>query len=251
VYRVDLPTVALHALRVAYARWTRGLPLGGFSPPLGDDDDRELVDDLRSNLDNHLPCHSDREGWYLPIDLAAPLIHRSLPGAAVGSVEGLRQELEDLEAPLTAATGHPPAAWGGVAAGERLGLDCLAWRTLVAACDVSIASGSPMGRLYRAADLPVRVTRDVEFRAVLPDPLPGMTFERLAFPPHTRVTGVPHTPGSREYLVCERGRVVLTTENSRWELEAGDVVVYRGDQSHGYNNPYDEPAVAYTLIRPG
>jgi len=33
-----------------------------------------------------------------------------------------------------------------------------------------------------------------------------------------------------------------------WKLEPGDVVVFRGDQSHGYRNPGAEPAVAYSVI---
>jgi hypothetical protein len=144
VFREDLPTVALHALRVAYARWAQGVPLGGFTPPLGDARDQELVDDLRSDLENHLLCHSDREGWYLPIDLVTPVIHRSLPGAAVGSVVRLRYELEDLEAPLTEVAGHPPAAWGGLPYDSPVGPACLAWRTLWAACEASLDSGSPM-----------------------------------------------------------------------------------------------------------
>ena len=45
--------------------------------------------------------------------------------------------------------------------------------------------------------------------------------------------------------------MVLTTASQRWRLSPGDVVVYRGDQSHGYANPDSEPAVAYTLVVPG
>lgn len=113
--------------------------------------------------------------------------------------------------------------------------------------------GTPrdMGRMYRAAALPTRDTRGVVFRQVIPDAIPGITLERMAFPPGGRVTGIPHTPGSREYLICETGGIVLTTESQRWELAPGDVVVYRGDQSHGYHNPHDEPAVVFTLIMPG
>jgi quercetin dioxygenase-like cupin family protein len=73
----------------------------------------------------------------------------------------------------------------------------------------------------------------------------------MALLPRARVTGAPHTPGSREYLICETGGIVLTTEAQRWEMGPGDVVVYRGDQGHGYNNPHDVPAVAFTLIMPG
>lgn len=60
--------------------------------------------------------------------------------------------------------------------------------------------------------------------------------------------GVPHVAGSKEYLVCEAGRVQLTTPAGSWILEPGDVLVYDGDQPHGYSNPDDRPAVALTLV---
>jgi transcriptional regulator with XRE-family HTH domain len=108
-----------------------------------------------------------------------------------------------------------------------------------------------MGRKYEVGELPARTKRGVEFRQVVPDPIPGITLERMYFPPESRVTGIPHTAGSREYLICETGRLTLTTDSQRWELEAGQVVVYRGDQPHGYSNPHSREAVAYTMIMPG
>jgi quercetin dioxygenase-like cupin family protein len=38
------------------------------------------------------------------------------------------------------------------------------------------------------------------------------------------MVGVPHTPGTREYLVCESGSVELTASGSKWTLEPGDVI---------------------------
>ena len=31
-------------------------------------------------------------------------------------------------------------------------------------------------------------------------------------------------------------------------LAAGDVVVFRGDQKHGYENPGTQPAVGYSIV---
>jgi transcriptional regulator with XRE-family HTH domain len=50
-----------------------------------------------------------------------------------------------------------------------------------------------MGRLYLADSLPRRMKRGVELRDVVPDPLPGMTLERMALPPGGRLTGIPGT----------------------------------------------------------
>ena len=62
------------------------------------------------------------------------------------------------------------------------------------------------------------------------------------------MTGVPHTPGTREYLTCERGAIRLSASGQRWELAAGDVVVFRGDQRHAYSNPGAVTAVGYSVV---
>jgi XRE family transcriptional regulator, regulator of sulfur utilization len=60
--------------------------------------------------------------------------------------------------------------------------------------------------------------------------------------------GVPHTAGTREYLTCERGQIELSAGGASWTLGSDDVVVFRGDQKHGYRNPGPAPAVAYSVI---
>jgi quercetin dioxygenase-like cupin family protein len=61
-------------------------------------------------------------------------------------------------------------------------------------------------------------------------------------------TGVPHTPGTREYLTCERGQIAVVAGGERWELGPGDVVAFRGDQKHSYSNPGGAPAVGYSVV---
>ena len=51
------------------------------------------------------------------------------------------------------------------------------------------------------------------------------------------MTGVPHKTGTREYLTCERGCIELVAGGEHHRLEAGDMLVFRGDQRHSYLNP--------------
>jgi transcriptional regulator with XRE-family HTH domain len=83
---------------------------------------------------------------------------------------------------------------------------------------------------------------------LLPDPIPGMEMERIELPGGGRMAGVPHTPGTREYLVCERGTLVLQAAGERFELNPGDLVAFRGDQKHSYSNPGREPAVGFSVV---
>jgi transcriptional regulator with XRE-family HTH domain len=111
-----------------------------------------------------------------------------------------------------------------------------------------IAPPRSSGRHYRAAELPTRSRDRVVVRRLLPDPIPGLDIERLFIPTGATMVGVPHTRGTREYLTCESGTVHLTASGEQWVVEAGDVVVFRGDQRHAYRNIGHTPAVAYTVV---
>jgi quercetin dioxygenase-like cupin family protein len=62
------------------------------------------------------------------------------------------------------------------------------------------------------------------------------------------MTGIPHTPGTREYLACESGEIVLVASGEEYRLATGDVVAFRGDQRHSYLNPTSRPAIAYSVV---
>ncbi len=90
--------------------------------------------------------------------------------------------------------------------------------------------------------------RKAEVRTLLPDPIPGMQIDRIELEPGARMTGVPHRPGTREYLVCERGRVTLWVQGERYDLGFGDVVAYQGDQAHSYWNDGNVVAVGFSVV---
>ncbi len=105
-----------------------------------------------------------------------------------------------------------------------------------------------LARHYKASSLRTRKRGKVQVRMLLPENVPGLDLERMDIPAGASMTGVPHTTGTREYLTCERGQVELAAAGSTWRLEAGDVVVFRGDQKHSYRNPGRSHAVAYSVI---
>jgi transcriptional regulator with XRE-family HTH domain len=103
-------------------------------------------------------------------------------------------------------------------------------------------------RLYKANELIVRQRGDVRLRQLLPEALPGLSIERMELPPKARMTGVPHRAGTREYLACETGSVQLHVAEQRFTLGAGDVLVFRGDQKHFYENRTAKIAIAYSSV---
>lgn len=106
----------------------------------------------------------------------------------------------------------------------------------------------PAVRHFRAAELVEHARGGVRVRELLPDPIPGAAFERMALPTGTRMKGTPHRAGTREYLACEQGRVTLWCAGERFDLDAGDVLVFRGDQKHAYGNDGPDDAVAFSVV---
>ena len=91
----SFPYSFLHYLRRAFARLSEGAPVTPV--PEGEDPtDDSYLDDAASMMDSHLLCHSDCEGYYVPIDFAEPIFDvedRGLPGGMMGSSQGLMKEL--------------------------------------------------------------------------------------------------------------------------------------------------------------
>jgi transcriptional regulator with XRE-family HTH domain len=123
---------------------------------------------------------------------------------------------------------------------------------VAAALQVSIEEliSTPRGsaRFHGRDSLSVRRPGTALVRKLLPDPIPGIEADRMELPPGGRFTGVPHTAGTREYLTCESGAILLVVSGEEYRLDPGDVVSFRGDQRHSYANPGATPAVGYSLV---
>lgn len=74
-------------------------------------------------------------------------------------------------------------------------------------------------------------------RPLVPEAIPGLEISRTELEPGGRMAGIPHKTGTREYLTCERGQVELVAGGEHHRLNAGDMLVFRGDQRHSYVNP--------------
>ncbi|MBX3271415.1 MAG: helix-turn-helix domain-containing protein [Sandaracinaceae bacterium] len=167
------------------------------------------------------------------------------------NVRQLRATRGKTQLQMAKLAGVPRATWANLESGT-------ANPTLSVLHAVAIALGVSLeellappratGRHYPCATLEVRRRGEVTVRRLLPDPVPGMDIERLELPPGARMTGTPHTPGTREYLACEKGTIRLVASGDVFELGRGDVVAFRGDQRHSYANAGDGTAIGYSVV---
>ena len=167
------------------------------------------------------------------------------------NIQALREARGRTQQQIAGVAGIPRATWANLESGvanPTLAVLIKVANALQVRLDELLAAPRTSARHLKASDLPTRGRGQVAIRKLLPEPLPGLDLERMVLPPGARMAGVPHTPGTREYLTCERGAVELAVAGERYTLAEGDVVTFRGDQRHGYYNPGSETAVAYSAI---
>jgi transcriptional regulator with XRE-family HTH domain len=167
------------------------------------------------------------------------------------NIRQLREARGLTQQQIAKVAGVPRATWQNLESGAANPTISVLWR-VGSALQVSLeelcAAPRASGKKYDVSALKVRTRGRVGIRSLLPNPIPGMGIERMELPPGARFSGVPHTPGTREYLTCESGSIVLRASGDEWTLGPGDVVVFRGDQRHSYDNPGAKVAIAYSVV---
>jgi len=106
-------------------------------------------------------------------------------------------------------------------------------------------------RVHRAETLTSRERgrgKKVKVTELLPEATPGMAFERMSFAPGARLPGVPHHPGTREYLHVAKGKLRLHVSGEAHDLAKGDVATFAGDQPHSYANMGVGESVGYAVV---
>ena len=175
----------------------------------------------------------------------------SLAGHLAANVRQLRDARRMTQQQMARLSGLPRATWSNLESGSANPTLAVLHRVagaLQVSLEELLAAPRTASRFYPRGSLPQRTRSDVMVRQLLPDPIPGSEIGRMEFPPLARLIGIPHTPGTREYLTCESGRIELVVAGEKWVLEPGDVVSFRGDQRHSYANPGRAPAVGYSVV---
>ncbi|MCC6872793.1 MAG: helix-turn-helix domain-containing protein [Sandaracinaceae bacterium] len=174
-----------------------------------------------------------------------------LPSRLADNVRQLRQLRGKTQQQMAKLAGVPRATWANLESGSAnptLSVLHRAATALGVSLEELLAPPRASARHYPRSSIQVRQRGTVQVHQLRPDPVPGVAIERMELPPGARMAGTPHTPGTREYLTCERGRIVLIASGDRFTLEPGDVVAFRGDQRHSYHNEDSARAVGYSVV---
>lgn len=167
------------------------------------------------------------------------------------NIRELREQLGLSQQQIAKVAQLPRPTWANLESGEANPTVAVLTR-VAAALSVRIeellAAPKATARYFSAETLPTRRRGDVAIRSLLPEPVPGLELERMTLPPLAQQVGTPHGKGTREYLICEVGELQLSASGNTFLLQAGDVLIFRGDQKHSYKNVGRGRAVAYSVV---
>jgi len=175
----------------------------------------------------------------------------ALAGHLAANVKQLRAARGFTQQQMARLSGLPRATWANLESGGANPTLAVLHRVagaLQVSLEELLAPPRAASRFYPRSAVPARMRGQVSVRQLLPDPIPGSEIGRMEFAPLARLTGIPHTPGTREYLTCESGEIVLVVAGESFHLRPGDVVSFRADQRHSYSNPARAPAVGYSVV---
>jgi transcriptional regulator with XRE-family HTH domain len=167
------------------------------------------------------------------------------------NVKQLREARGLTQEQIARLANVPRATWTNLESGEAnptLAVLHRAAGALQVTIEELLATPHAACQFFPLGTLPSRTQGQARVRRFLPDAIPGMEMDRIELPPGGRMPGVPHTPGTREYLTCETGEIILVAAGESWHLHAGDVIAFRGDQRHSYSNPGTHVAVGYSVV---
>ena len=167
------------------------------------------------------------------------------------NIRQLRQSRNLTQEQLSRISGVPRPTWSNLesgAANPTVSVLVKVAAALQVPVEELISPPKAIAKFYRADSIPKQRRGGVIIRKLLPDHLQGLELDRMELPPGSHMSGVPHRMGTREYLACESGRVELVVSGETYELSAGDVVVFRGDQKHSYSNRGAREAIAYSAV---
>ncbi len=172
------------------------------------------------------------------------------PANLSANVRRLREERGFTQQRLAEVSGVPRPTVANLetgAANPTLGVLVKMAAALGVSIGELVVSPSSAIRVHKAGALPAKVRGQGLVRRLLPDPIPGMHIARLEIAAGGKMTGIPRTEGTREYIACESGELEINAAGEVVQLSAGDVAVLTSNDKQSLVNRGRRPVVAYSV----
>lgn len=94
----------------------------------------------------------------------------------------------------------------------------------------------------------LRSKNSIRITKLIPHNIQGLEFEKLEFQVGAHMKGNPHLKGSHEYFYCLQGNIRVYVSGEAFDLKAGELLYFPGDQAHAYINQSKSKSIGISLI---
>lgn len=122
--------------------------------------------------------------------------------------------------------------------------------TLQSSIDQLLAPQRASTHLVKANETPVqeRAQGFVKIYKLLPDKFATMDIDRMELEPGYSFKGIPHAPGTKEYLHCVQGELSVKVSDGEFVLKKGDTLAFPGHAHHTYSNKGKTVAIGFSVV---
>ncbi|MCB0413671.1 MAG: helix-turn-helix domain-containing protein [Bdellovibrionales bacterium] len=106
--------------------------------------------------------------------------------------------------------------------------------------------------LIKSNEVPVLIRGQgrVRLHKLLPEKIKGIEIDKLELSAEAVMGGHPHLDGTKEYLTVLQGEVSVHVAGETFNVKAGDVFAFSGNQPHSYRNLRKTTSIGISVVIP-
>ncbi len=81
------------------------------------------------------------------------------------------------------------------------------------------------------------------------DPVSGFDYYKIIIEPGGRHESIPHPNVEKEYIVVLEGSLEMTVNDSVFTINKGQAFSFKGNASHCYANPFEQPVLFHNVLK--
>ncbi len=81
------------------------------------------------------------------------------------------------------------------------------------------------------------------------NPLTGFEYFYIKLFPGSHHVSSPHKTSTEEYVVVTEGTLEIVIGDNKYVLKAPSALLFKADEFHEYNNPYDEDVIFQNIVK--
>jgi len=170
------------------------------------------------------------------------------------NIKRLRETQSLSQQKCSELSGVPRPTWANLETGQAnptLAVLVRVATALQVSLEVLIGAPQEAVQIYRSGSLPERKRSGATVRRLVPEDVAGIEIDIVDIAASSSLRAPAHKVGTREFVICNSGHLVVSVAEELAELAPGDVAAYRADQKRVYRAKGRQRSTGTRIVTPG